>query len=156
HEHELAVQMIKSAMEELCVQVEAPPSPILRKLKDIQHLATPISGQAREGCSLMQAVGMLHPTPALGGMPREAAIEAIRELEDMDRGWYAAPIGWMDREMDGEFVAAIRSALIQGESAVLYAGCGIVGDSDPISEFNETSLKFRPMLTAMKALHADS
>jgi len=155
HEHELAVHMIMDTMEELCESVVAPSAPILRKLKDIQHLATPISGQAREGCSLLQAVGMLHPTPALGGMPREAAIEAIRTLEDMDRGWYAAPIGWIDCEMNGEFVAAIRSALIQGTSAVLYAGCGIVGDSDPVSEFHETSLKFRPMLNAMQAFHTD-
>ena len=151
HEHALAVNMIRGAMQELCEHVEAPDKPILRKLKDIQHLATPISGYAREGVSLLQAVELLHPTPALGGMPREAAIEAIRELEDMDRGWYAAPIGWLNRQMDGEFVAAIRSALVNGNEAVLFAGCGIVGDSDPISEFHETALKFRPMLAALQA-----
>lgn len=151
HEHDLAVKMIKGAMVEICEHVSAPDAPILHKLKDIQHLATPISGQARDDMSLLHAVEMLHPTPALGGMPREAAVAAIRELEEMDRGWYAAPIGWLDRRMDGEFVAGIRSALVRGQEAVLFAGCGVVADSDPVSEYNETSLKFRPMLKALQA-----
>lgn len=151
-EHALAVQMIKEAMDELCHTVNMPDEPILYKLKDIQHLLTPITGQAKEGVSLLTAVASLHPTPALGGMPKEAAIEAIRKLENMDRGWYAAPIGWIDRKLDGEFAAAIRSALIQGKEASLFAGCGIVGDSDPLSEYQETALKFRPMLSALQGL----
>jgi len=153
HEHKLAVDMIKSAMQELCEQVEAPDAPIIRKLKDIQHLATPISGVIKEGVTLLQAVEALHPTPALGGMPRESAIEAIRRLEQMDRGWYAAPIGWMNISHEGEFAAAIRSALLIREKAFLFAGCGIVGDSNPLSEYNETALKFRPMLKALQAHH---
>lgn len=152
HEHKLAVDMIKSAMLELCEQVEAPDAPIIRKLKDIQHLATPISGIIKEGVTLLQAVEALHPTPALGGMPRESAIETIRRLEHMDRGWYAAPIGWMNTELEGEFAAAIRSALLLENTAYLFAGCGIVGDSDPLSEYKETALKFTPMLKALRAL----
>src|SRR5690606_446759 len=151
HEHKLAVDMIKSAMQELCEQVEAPDAPIIRKLEDIQHLATPIRGVVKEGVTLLQAVEALHPTPALGGMPRESAIEAIRRLEHMDRGWYAAPIGWMNVSLEGEFAAAIRSALLVHEKAYLFAGCGIVGDSNPLSEYNETALKFRPMLKALQA-----
>lgn len=154
HEHRLAVDMIKAAMQQLCLHVEAPEAPIIRKLKDIQHLATPIVGEVKAGVSLLQAVEALHPTPALGGMPREHALEAIRRLEHMDRGWYAAPIGWMNIEHDGEFAAAIRSALLQEERAYLFAGCGIVGDSEPLSEYKETSLKFRPMLKALDALNA--
>lgn len=153
HEHELAVDMIKGAMQLLCEEVNAPNDPIIRKLKDIQHLATPIFGQAKPDVTLLQAVEALHPTPALGGMPREAALEAIRSLEHMDRGWYAAPIGWLNTQLEGEFAAGIRSALLKDKTAYLFAGCGIVGDSDPLSEYNETSLKFRPML---HALHANS
>jgi len=155
HEHRLAVDMIKAAMQQLCIDVEAPDAPIIRKLKDIQHLATPITGNVKEGVSLLQAVEALHPTPALGGMPREHALEAIRALEHMDRGWYAAPIGWMNTELDGEFAAAIRSALLREELAYLFAGCGIVGDSEPLSEYKETSLKFRPMLKALDALNTN-
>jgi menaquinone-specific isochorismate synthase len=154
HEHALAVKMIEQAMAQLCVNVQVPPSPRLHKLKDIQHLLTPIAGQARNGVTLLQAVEVLHPTPALGGMPRAAAMEAIRALERLDRGWYAAPIGWIDRKMNGEFAAAIRSGLIRGNEASLFAGCGIVGNSDPVSEYQETALKFRPMLSALGALPA--
>ena len=155
HEHALAVEMIRDAMLELCENVEMPDAPILYRLKDVQHLLTPISGRAREGVTLLQAIEALHPTPALGGMPREAAIEAIRELERMDRGWYAAPIGWVNQRMDGEFAAAIRSALVRGKEASLYAGCGIVGDSVAMSEYQETALKFRPMLSALGALDSE-
>jgi menaquinone-specific isochorismate synthase len=156
HEHALAVEMIRDAMRQLCERVELPDAPILYRLKDVQHLLTPISGRAREGVTLLQAIEALHPTPALGGMPREAAIEAIRELERMDRGWYAAPIGWLNLQMDGEFAAAIRSALVSGKEALLYAGCGIVGDSVAASEYQETALKFRPMLSALGALDSES
>lgn len=152
HEHMLAVHMIKGAMEELCLKVEATEAPIVFKLKDLQHLATPIHGQAKPTTTLLEAVEALHPTPALGGMPRIPAMHAIRELENMDRGWYAAPIGWLNKELDGEFAAGIRSGLLRNNIAYLFAGCGVVADSDPISEYHETALKFRPMLSALQAL----
>lgn len=151
-EHDLAVQVIKEAMLEVCVDLAVPEQPILFKLKDIQHLYTPVAGQAKEGATLLQAVEALHPTPALGGFPQKKAVEVIREVEQLDRGWYAAPLGWMNRKQDGEFIVAIRSALIQGSEASLFAGCGIMGDSDPLSEYHETTLKFRPMLAAFEAL----
>lgn len=150
-EHALAVKMIRNAMSEVCLSIEMPEQPILLKLKDIQHLYTPVAGKAREGASLLKAVEALHPTPALGGYPPQEAVEMIREVEQLDRGWYAAPIGWINRHQDGEFAVAIRSALIQGSEASLFAGCGIMGESDPLSEYNETTLKFRPMLTALDA-----
>lgn len=155
-EHMLTVQMVKSVMNELCSQVKTPETPILYKLKDIQHLATPISGYARNGTSLLKVVSKLHPTPALGGMPVETAIEEIRRLEPLNRGWYAAPIGWINRQQDGEFVAAIRSALVQNNEAMLFAGCGIMGDSHPLSEYEETTLKFRPMLAALQVVDPQS
>lgn len=151
-EHALAVKMIKNAMSEVCVSIDMPEQPILFKLKDIQHLYTPVAGQSREGASLLKAVEALHPTPALGGYPPQEAVAMIREVEQLDRGWYAAPIGWINRHQDGEFAVAIRSALIQGSEASLFAGCGIMGESDPLSEYNETTLKFRPMLAALDAL----
>jgi menaquinone-specific isochorismate synthase len=94
-------------------------------------------------------VERLHPTPALGGFPKEKAIEKIRELEPMHRGWYAAPVGWIDHEDNGEFVVAIRSGLIEGNRAALFAGCGIVEESDPESEYFETKMKLKPMLSAL-------
>lgn len=156
HEHAIVTRMIKEAMSEVCAEVSIPSAPELRKLKDIQHLYTPVVGRAKDGVTIMQVVEALHPTPALGGMPRQEAVKVIRRVEPLDRGWYASPIGWINRQMDGEFAAAIRSALIRGKEASLFAGCGIVGDSDPVSEYKETELKFMPMLSALQALDAEA
>lgn len=150
-EHQLAVDMIRDVLARFCTDVQLPDAPLLYKLKDIQHLLTPIKGRVRENASLLDAVEALHPTPALGGMPKAASMAMIRNLEGMDRGWYAAPVGWMDWRMDGEFAAAIRSGLLQEKEATLFAGCGIVGDSDPDLEYRETWLKFQPMLSALGA-----
>lgn len=155
-EHSLAVQMIKEAMGEVCENVQVHDHPILYRLKDIQHLYTPVTGQAKPGASILQAVEALHPTPALGGFPQREAVQLIRELEHLDRGWYAAPLGWINRHQNGEFAVAIRSGLLQGNEASLFAGCGIVGDSIPLDEYQETKLKFRPMLSALRATeHVD-
>ncbi|MFP3471758.1 chorismate-binding protein, partial [Micrococcus sp. SIMBA_144] len=89
-----------------------------------------------------------HPTPALGGYPQVEAVNEIKRIENLDRGWYAGPVGWVDFQGNGEFAVAIRSGLLNGDQATLYAGCGIVGDSDPDSEYEETKMKFKPMLTA--------
>lgn len=148
-EHHYVVEMIKEAMEQVCQEVHLPNQPSIMKVKDIQHLYTPVEGIGDHDSSLLQLVGLLHPTPALGGLPQKAAVEKIREIEDLDRGFYAAPIGWLDYEGNGEFAVAIRSALVQGNEASLFAGCGIVGDSDAESEYMETKIKFRPMLSAL-------
>lgn len=148
-EHQYVVDMIKEAMEETCDEVILPDQPALMKMKYIQHLYTPVIGKNREGTSILHLVDRLHPTPALGGLPKQAAIEKIREIEQLDRGLYAAPVGWMDYQGNGEFAVAIRSGLIQGKEASLFAGCGVVADSNAESEYKETSIKFRPMLTAL-------
>jgi menaquinone-specific isochorismate synthase len=148
-EHQYVVDMIKEAMEETCEDVTIPSKPQLMKTKYIQHLFTPVIGQSRGGTSLLDIVNRLHPTPALGGVPKELAITKIREIEALDRGFYAAPIGWQDSQGNGEFAVAIRSALLQGKEASLFAGCGVVADSEAESEYRETSIKFRPMLTAL-------
>jgi menaquinone-specific isochorismate synthase len=148
-EHNIVVKMIKDAFEQCCFEVSAPEAPALLKTKNIQHLYTPVKGFAKKGHTLLSMVERLHPTPALGGFPKEKAIEKIRELEPMHRGWYAAPVGWIDHEDNGEFVVAIRSGLIEGNRAALFAGCGIVEESDPESEYFETKIKLKPMLSAL-------
>lgn len=148
-EHQFVVQMIKEAIEAVCERVKMPASPQLLKLQHIQHLYTPVIGEKCHAASVLSIVEQMHPTPALGGTPREKAMKEIREIEPLDRGWYAAPIGWMDAEGNGEFAVAIRSGLLSGKEAFIFAGCGVVGDSDPISEYEETKVKFTPMLSAL-------
>ncbi|MGG3466454.1 isochorismate synthase [Neobacillus pocheonensis] len=148
-EHHYVVEMIKEALEESCEKVILPDKPQLMKIRDIQHLYTPVIGKSHQDTSLLLLVERLHPTPALGGLPKREAVEKIREVEELDRGFYAAPLGWVDYRRNGEFAVSIRSGLIQGNEASLFAGCGVVADSDAESEYMETSLKFRPMLRAL-------
>lgn len=145
-EHQYVVDMISSVFDQYCRTYHLPKRPKLLKIRDIQHLYTPVDGKLKEDASLIQMVKALHPTPALGGVPRELSMDIIRQSENMNRGYYAAPIGWIDASGNGEFAVAIRSALLDRDSAYLYAGGGIVADSDPTSEYEETKVKFRPML----------
>lgn len=148
-EHQYVVKMISEVFEAYCSRTVVPKLPKLMKIRDIQHLYTPVEGELNPGATLFDLVEVLHPTPALGGEPKLEAMEMIREHEAMNRGYYAAPIGWIDAKGDGEFAVAIRSALLDGEEAYLYAGGGIVADSTPQSEYDETWVKFRPMLRAL-------
>ena len=116
----------------------------------IQHLQTPIEGPSAPGVDVLDALLAMHPTPAVGGSPREPALEAIARLEGMDRGWYAGPIGWMDVNGEGAFAVALRSALLHGREALLYAGAGIVAASDPERELAEAELKLQPLLEALR------
>jgi menaquinone-specific isochorismate synthase len=128
---------------------EFPAEPGLRKLANVQHLHTPVRASLPEGVRLLDAVACLHPTPAVGGSPREAAVGLIRELEGFPRGLYAGAIGWINSRGGGEFLVGIRSALVEGVSARLYAGAGIVAGSDPRRELAETELKFRALRDAL-------
>lgn len=148
-EHQIVVNMIKDALASECTRLEIPEVPVLMKLKHIQHLYTPVSGIAKEDVSILRLVERLHPTPALGGWPKEKSMAVIREIEPLDRGLYGGPLGWMDGSGNGEFVVAIRSALIQGQEVSLFAGCGIVEESNPEAELQETRVKIKPMLTAL-------
>jgi menaquinone-specific isochorismate synthase len=148
-EHDFVVKMICDAMKTFTEELTFPSQPQILKVKDVQHLYTPISGLAKSQVSLLDIVEKLHPTPALGGQPREKAMALIQQLESFNRGWYASPIGWLDTEGYGEFAVAIRSALIKSDRAWLYAGCGVVEASHPQAELEETHLKLRPMLTAL-------
>jgi menaquinone-specific isochorismate synthase len=118
----------------------------IRKLANVQHLRTPIRATLSEERHVLDLVEALHPTPAVGGLPPELALETIRETEVFDRGWYAAPVGWIDGDGDGSFAVAIRSALARERTATLFAGAGIVDDSDPDEEWDELQLKYRPIL----------
>jgi isochorismate synthase EntC len=138
------------ALAEECENVTAPPEPSLLTLPHVHHLHTQLRGQLREGRTMLDIVERLHPTPAVGGSPRGPALDFIRGHEDLDRGWYAGPIGWIGRN-GGELAVALRSALIDGRNATLFAGCGIVADSDPALEYAESSLKLKLMESALAA-----
>ena len=145
-EHEIVVRRIERALRPHSVWVETGGEPELIKVANIQHLATPVHAQLADARSAVELAGLLHPTPAIGGEPREVALAAIPELERMDRGWYAGAIGWMDAAEDGEFCVGIRSALLRDRTAHIYAGNGIVADSDPAEELAETELKLGALL----------
>ena len=145
-EHEIVVHRIERALRPYSVWVEAAPEPELVKVANIQHLGTPIHAQLAEPRSAVDLAGRLHPTPAVGGEPRERALRAIAELESLDRGWYAGLVGWMDAAEDGEFCVALRSALLRDRTAHLFAGAGIVADSRPDAELAETELKLGALL----------
>ncbi len=127
----------------------APGRARVRQLPNVQHLCTPVEAPLPAGAELLRIVGELHPTPAVGGTPREPAVAHLRELEPFDRGLYAGALGWVDHRGDGEFLVGIRSALMCGDTARLYAGAGIVEGSDPAKEFSETELKLRPLREAL-------
>ena len=147
-EHALVREALVDALERLCDHVRAAEVPSLFTLPHVHHLHTAVTGTLRAEHTLIDLVEALHPTPAVGGAPRAAALSYIRANEQLDRGWYAAPVGWMARDR-GEFAVGLRSAVIRGRDAVLFAGCGIVAGSDPDSEYAETLLKLRPMEDAI-------
>lgn len=150
-EHAVVVDAVRDALAGVCPDLSVSAAPRLLRLPNVQHLYTPVTGRATAGTDVLDLVARLHPTPAVGGQPRAPALDYIRAREGLDRGWYAAPVGWLDRHGEGEFVVALRSALVRGDEATLFAGCGIVADSCPAAEYDETRLKLRPMLAALGA-----
>lgn len=145
-EHRIVAERIVRRLRPHAVWVETGPEPTIVKVANIQHLATPVIAQLAEPRSAIELAGMLHPTPAVGGDPWPAASPAMTELEQLDRGWYAAPVGWMDSTEDGEFCVALRSALLRDRDAHLFAGVGVVAGSDPEAELAETEVKLQAML----------
>ena len=148
-EHAFVVDAIETSLRPLVTELDVPEQPVLRRLHNIQHLQTVIRGRLAQGAGVLEAVEALHPTPAVGGVPRLPALQMIADEEPVPRGWYASPVGWMDLQGNGVFGVAIRSAVSVGSQARLYAGAGIVADSDAEREWEETELKFRPMLEAL-------
>jgi menaquinone-specific isochorismate synthase len=148
-EHRYAADSVSQALARLCADLIVDAAPSVIRLADTCHLATALSGTLTVGASALKLVGVLHPTAAVCGTPRSAAIHVIRELESMDRGRYAGPVGWMDARGDGEWGLALHCGEINGSRARLFAGCGIVAGSDPAAELAEAEAKFRPMLRAL-------
>jgi menaquinone-specific isochorismate synthase len=150
-EHEYAVRSVAEALEPHCSGMNVPDSPFVLHLPNVMHLATDVAGVVRdaETFSSLQLAASLHPSAAVGGTPTPAAIALIGEIEGMDRGRYAGPVGWMDRNGDGEWGIALRSAELDGSTVRLFAGCGIVGDSDPEAELAESQAKFVPVRDAL-------
>ncbi|HKH41020.1 MAG TPA: isochorismate synthase [Solirubrobacterales bacterium] len=145
-EHGIVVRRIERTLRPHAVWVHPEGQPFVVKVGNLQHLATPIRAQLAEAHSAIELAGFLHPTPAIGGEPRAPALELISELEGIDRGWYTGPVGWMDATEDGEYCVGLRSALLRDREAHLFAGCGIVADSDPAAELQESELKFEALL----------
>jgi salicylate biosynthesis isochorismate synthase/menaquinone-specific isochorismate synthase len=148
-ENAIVARRIARALAPRSLWVTAAPEPVLVRVANIQHLARPIRAQLAEPISALELAGLLHPTPAVGGEPRAAALELIPALEGMDRGWYAGPVGWVDAAGDGEFCVALRCALLRGRLARCYAGSGIVADSDPAAELAETEVKLEALLPVL-------
>ncbi|MFI5355905.1 MAG: isochorismate synthase MenF [Opitutales bacterium] len=150
-EHQLVLDSIVRRLKPFGLQLDMPARPELRRLANVQHLHTPIRTALPVGLRLLDVLAQLHPTPAVGGVPRTAALAGIRELEDFSRGLYAGALGWIDSRGNGEFFVGLRSALIDGPKARLYAGAGIVAGSQPEQELAETELKFQAMEKALFA-----
>jgi isochorismate synthase len=145
-EQAIVARRIERTLAPVSLWVAAAEEPVLVKVQNVQHLATPIRAQLADPVPAVELAGLLHPTPAVGGEPREAALPLIPALEGLDRGWYAGAVGWTDLAEDGEFCVALRCALLRGPLAHLYAGCGVVRDSSPAEELAETEVKLEALL----------
>jgi menaquinone-specific isochorismate synthase len=148
HEQRLVVDAIMDQLSPLGDVSEGEQG--VRKLTNIQHLQTPIEATLADDEHVLTIVEALHPTPAVGGLPPGKAWDVIRDTETFERGWYAAPVGWFDSDGDGEFAVGIRSGVAGGRRATLFAGNGIVADSDPDEEWAEVKHKYRPILDELE------
>ncbi|MDR0345458.1 MAG: isochorismate synthase [Nocardiopsaceae bacterium] len=150
-EHAYVVDSVRDVLARHCDRLEVAAAPSLLRLANLQHLATAVTGRLAADASALALAAELHPTAAVCGTPADAALELIRELEGMDRGRYAGPVGWLDSRGNGEWGIALRCAELDGPRARLFAGSGIVAGSDPRSELTEDQQpKFRPMQYAIE------
>jgi isochorismate synthase len=145
-EQAIVTRRIERTLDPVSVWVAAADEPVLVKVHNVQHLGTPIRAQLADPIACVELAARLHPTPAVGGEPADKALPLIPALEGLDRGWYAGPVGWTDLAEDGEFCVALRCALLRGNVAHLYAGEGIVGDSEPASELEANEAKLQALL----------
>lgn len=148
-EHAIVVDAIRQLLAPVAERIEVDPQPAVMTLRHVQHLVTEIEGTLREARGLLALAERLHPTPAVGGEPRELALSLIGEHEGFDRGWYAGPIGWLGADGDGELHVALRCGIVDRTRATLFAGCGIVADSDPDQEWEESRIKLRAVAAAL-------
>ena len=148
HEHRLVRDAIVDQLDPVAESITTDDRTV-RQLATVQHLQTSINAVLNRDVHVLELVDALHPTPAVGGLPPNVALETIKSTETFDRGWYAGPVGWVDANGNGSFAVAIRSALATEDQAALFAGAGIVSDSDPDREWDEVQLKYRPILDAL-------
>lgn len=148
-EHELAVQSVADALAAHCTDLDVPERPRVLELANVQHLATDVTGRLADSAPILALTAALHPTAAVCGTPTGRALATIRELEPMDRGRYAGPVGWFDRHGDGEFGIALRCAMIEEDTVRAYAGCGVVAGSVPEDELAESAAKLLPIRNAL-------
>jgi menaquinone-specific isochorismate synthase len=153
-EHAHVSRAIARVLSDRCTRIEEG-TPHLLRLGHYQHLLTPVLAELRGAIDDWTLLRDLHPTPAVGGVPRAAAVDQIRTLEDFDRGWYTGPIGWIDRD-GAEFAVAIRSALVKGRSVSVYTGAGIVPGSDPDDEWRELENKLADFRAVLEEAPADA
>jgi isochorismate synthase len=151
-EHAVVVAMLRESLAPLVEELRVGREPALLELRTIRHLMTPVAGTLAAEAGLLGLAERLHPTPAVGGEPRDLALELIREHEGFERGWYAGPVGWVGADGDGELAVALRCAIVAGARATLFAGCGIVADSDPGREWDESETKLRVVAAALGRL----
>jgi menaquinone-specific isochorismate synthase len=153
-EHEYAVRSVADALRPHCTSVNVPESPFVLHLTNVMHLATDVAGVLADGVTSLRLAASLHPSAAVCGTPSAVADRVIAELEGMDRGRYAGPVGWMDASGDGEWGIALRCGAYEPRDAGsmrLFAGCGIVAGSDPAAELAESDAKLVPMRDALTA-----
>lgn len=150
-EHVLVAEAIVSSLDGLARDVTLPESPEVAGFVDVQHLRTPVEARLNDGVTPLQLLDRLHPTPAVGGLPRAEALAWLDDHEGLDRGWYAGPIGWVDSRGEGVFVVALRSALVRGAEATAFVGCGLVRGSEPRAEWDETRAKLGTILGGLRA-----
>jgi salicylate biosynthesis isochorismate synthase len=150
-EHEIVVDDLVTRLGGLTTHLDYPDQPSLRRMATVQHLSTEITGVLLDGVSTFDVLAAIHPTPAVGGTPRAEALAFIDKAEGIDRGWYAGGVGWIDPSGGAQVALALRCALVKGTTSRLYAGNGIVGESDPATELLETRLKFQPLLNLLAA-----
>jgi isochorismate synthase len=148
-EHLIVVDAIRSLLDPVADSLRIAPEPGVMTLRFVQHLVTEITGTVPEGRGLLALGERLHPTPAVGGDPRDVALALIDEHEGFDRGWYAGPIGWLGLDGDGELCVALRCGIVDRTRATLFAGCGIVADSDPDLEWEESRIKLQAVISAL-------
>ena len=149
-EHRQTIDMVHDTLLPWCSYLDEEAEPTIVAVANVQHLATRLEGRLSDAStSVLELVAALHPTPAVGGVPRDGALSTIAELERLDRGRYAGPVGWVDAEGNGRWVVGIRSATLRVDGADLYAGVGVVADSDPEAELAETRAKLQTMLGAI-------
>ncbi len=149
-EHRLVVDEVAAALRPVCRALDVPEVPSIVALRNVSHLGTLIEGELEgDDVTALDLVARLHPTPAVAGSPTATAVAYLTAMEGFDRGCYAGPVGWMDSRGDGEWAVAVRSAEVRGNTARLFAGVGVVGDSDPASELAETQLKLQALLAAV-------